>query len=153
MKTLMIALMSGLLLSVGAWATPEVNRDADYCHIPLSNTDADDEASVGPADCEILVVESGGYADGACACKVQLTDDTDFILDDIEWNKIVEKPEKGTTKYILKTSYKKLKAKCLITAGGGDEYESKKWKSQVTYQEPSQVLKAVLACKDGDPVQ
>ena len=145
MKYLMMIL--GFALATVAWADPQVNRDDDYCHIPLDKYDAGVEASVGPPDCSFQVIESGGEADGYCKCHFDVPEEAVQALDDIEWTKVILKGDK--TKYVLKTNYKKLGTKCKLTAAGGDEYYSTDWMSKVVYKEPALTLEMLLVCFDG----
>ena len=146
MRKLLVALVSGLFATV-AFAEPQVNRDGDYCHIPLSNFDANDEASVGPPDCNLAVVEAGGEADGYCACAWE--DVPPEVLEDVNWTHIVYKGDK--TIYKVKVKYKKLQEPCVLTAAGGDAYNSTDWKSKVKYNPDTGDLKALLVCLDGQP--
>ena len=144
-----LTMILGLALAAVAWAEPQVNRDDDYCHIPLSKYDANVEASVGPPDCSFQVVEAGGEADGYCKCHFDVPEEATQALDDIEWTKIIENLKKGTVKYVFKTRYPKPDAACVLTAAGGDQYQSTDWFAKVTYTEPSMKLKMLLVCLDG----
>ena len=146
---LFLTTLLGLMVAGLAYAHPLVNRDGDYCHIPLSNIDAGIEASVGPPDCSIQVFEVGGTADGYCYCQWDVPKGAAAALDNIEWTKIVQKPGKDKVKYVLKTKYRKLGVACKLTAGGGDEYLSTDWTGKVVYKEPAMTLEALLVCLDG----
>lgn len=151
MKKLLVALCSGLL-ATAVWAGPEVDMDNDNtCHFPLAHWDPNQELNLDTGDCESGVSEVHGRAVGYCFCKKERVPEP--LLEFIHWSDQRITPD-GLIR-ILKVSSGQVPryfGPCTLDVDGDPDYQSYDWEARIVYNEEKEKARALLICRDGQPV-